>query len=108
VVKPPYERLAIEIMKYAMMHNFYRSITQAATAYYAARAMGGLKWLREQYALEDVKGLKSAALVAALAAASIGVIFGFQYTSTYASGNPEAYISTWRRVMRELPPWSKA
>jgi len=107
VVKPPYERLGIEVMKYAMTYNFYWSVIQATIAYYAAKAMGGLKWLKEQYSLKDVKGPKSAALVAALVAVAISVIFGFQYISAYASGNPEAYFSTWRQVMRELPLWSK-
>jgi len=95
-------------MKCLMTYNFYWSVIQAIVAYYAVRTMGRLEWLREQYSLEDVEGLEGIALVAALALATVGIIFAFQYVSALASGSPEEYFGTWREVVGELPLWSKA
>ncbi len=109
VVRPPYERIGLEIVKHVMTYNFYWSVIQAVIAYYAVRAMGGLEWLKKQYSLEDIKDpVRDAALVVALVVAAIGIIFAFQFLSAFASGNPEEYFSFWRELMREVPLWSKA
>ena len=106
VIRSPPERIGFEVMKLVMTYNFYWSVVQVAFGLYAAMAMGGLEWLRGQYSAEDLRGARDLALTAGLAAATIAVIWAFQFLNAALSG-PEAYFKTWREVVTSLPLWSK-
>ena len=105
-VRPPLERIGIEITKTLMTYNFYWSIIQIIVAACAAKAMGGVSWVREQLSLDDVKGARSLALIAGLAVATVAVIWAFLFASALLYGY-EYYFRTWREAMREVPLWSK-
>ncbi|RLE83823.1 MAG: hypothetical protein DRJ67_11565 [Thermoprotei archaeon] len=107
MVRPPLERLGVEITKTLITYNFYWSVIQIAIALYAARAMGGVSWVREQLSLDDVKEVKSLALIAGLALATTAILWSFQLASALLYGY-EYYFDIWREAMREVPPLVQA
>ncbi len=106
--KAPSEEIGREIFRTIMTYNFYWSIIQVTFGLYAARAMGGSKWLKEQYSREDFSdALRSAGLVLGLVVISTAVIWAFQFLAALSSGGIEAYFKTWKEMVATIPLWSR-
>ncbi len=105
----PLREVGLRAVRAAYTYSFYWSILQVCFGLYAAKLMGGSRWLREQYALSDLtaRPLSAAATIAGLALLSEGLIWAEQLVMAQLYGGWEGYMASWREVVRGIPLWSK-
>ena len=104
----PPEESWIQVMKYIYTYNFYMSIIQIVVGYYAIKFMGGWSDFKASLRLEEFKKLKNIGLIITLFFVTTAIIWSYNLLGMYLYyGSPQEYIESWRRLVSEIPLWSK-
>jgi len=105
----PPEEIGYEIMKTLFTYNFYWSIIQVAVGGYAIKLMGGLPEFSNALSLRRVLHRTSSIItIISLVAFATAVIWVYQLINAFIFyGGLEEYFELWRKLVSELPLWSR-
>ena len=105
-----FEDIGLDIARNIFKYGFYWSIIQVGLGLYLAKLMGGYKWLKDQFSIEDfsLSPVRSVLLISALFIIASTLIWGEQLIMASFYDGWERYMEYWKNIVQALPFWSKA